>query len=259
MTHFHHHAIVLLISVMPSHDSSHSNSGHSDAQGDFTRRAVEKTLRSYDSQAAVYVRQWGRREARRPRLLQACMNLLPKGGLVLDLGCGPGQDMRALHRRRYRVVGLDLSKLLLRYARRRHRRVPLVRADMRSLPVHLQVFDGIWAAASLIHLPKPATRNLLRELKDLVRPGGVLAATFVHGRSSGFLKTGWIPGRYIARWHKEELRAAVHRAGWKVVSVETVVNRERKGRWLNLFARRPIEASRFVTHDTRQTSERSRS
>jgi SAM-dependent methyltransferase len=136
-------------------------------------------------------------------------------------------------------MGLDLSKVLLRHARRRNHRIPLVQADMRYLPIRPGAFDGIWAAASLIHLPKPAMRTLLRDVKRLVRPGGMLAATFVHGRASGFLRTGWIAGRYFSRWHRKELAVAVRRAGWTVLRLTTVVNRERRGRWLNLLARRP--------------------
>ena len=110
---------------------------------------------------------------------------------------------------------------------------------MRSLPFRNGVFDGVWAAASLIHLPKPAVRTTLRDLHGLVPPGGVLAATFVQGRNSGFLPTGWIPGRFFSRWRKAELEGAVRQAGWAIISLKTVANRERKGRWLNLLARRP--------------------
>lgn len=110
---------------------------------------------------------------------------------------------------------------------------------MRSLPFRSGVFDGIWAAASLIHLPKSVVRTTLRDLHGLVLPGGVLAATFVQGRRSGFLRAGWIPGRFFSRWRKAELEGAVRQAGWAIISLKTVANRERKGRWLNLLARRP--------------------
>ena len=110
---------------------------------------------------------------------------------------------------------------------------------MQHLPLRVGTFDGIWAAASLIHLPKPVVRRLLQDLKEIVRPGGLLAATLAHGESSGFQKSGWIPGRYFSRWHKEELTSAVRHAGWDVIELMTVTNRERKGRWLNLLARRP--------------------
>jgi hypothetical protein len=109
---------------------------------------------------------------------------------------------------------------------------------MRALPFRPGAFDAIWAAASLIHLPKPAVRRLLRALCTMVPRGGLLAATVAHGRHAGFLRTGWIPGRYFARWHRVELTRAVCLAGWEVLTLRAVVNRERKGRWLVLIARR---------------------
>ncbi len=156
---------------------------------------------------------------------------------LLDLGSGAGQDARYLRAKHYRVVGLDCARPLLLYARRRSPRLPLVLGDMRSLPFRPASFDAIWAAASLIHLPKPAVRRLLRTLRRLVPPGGLLAATVAQGRRAGFLRAGWIPGRYFARWEKAELARAVERTGWTVVRLDTVVGRERKGRWLNLMAR----------------------
>jgi SAM-dependent methyltransferase len=136
-------------------------------------------------------------------------------------------------------VAVDLSWPLLVYARRRSRRLPLVQADMRTLPFHPGAFNGAWAAASLIHLPQHTVRRTLRLLLDSVRPGGILGATLAHGRVSGFLQAGWIPGRFISRWRKAELAQAVSQAGWEILSLKTVMNRERKGRWLNLVARRP--------------------
>jgi len=113
-------------------------------------RAASTTIESYEREANEYVRHW--RRGRRPPLLQACLALVPKGARMLDLGCGPGQDVHALERRGYAVLGLDLSKVLLRHARGRSRRMPLVQADMGALPIRRHVFDGVWAAASLIHL-----------------------------------------------------------------------------------------------------------
>jgi SAM-dependent methyltransferase len=203
-----------------------------------------RTIQAYAAHAKTYLRHWGNRRYRQPRLLRECVHqLVPPAG-ILDLGCGPGQDARHLFhlhrgRARYRVVAVDLSWLLLEYARRRSRRLPLVQADMRRLPFRRAAFDAVWAAASLIHLPKHMVRRTLRSLLEVVRPGGILGATLVHGRRSGYVSTGWIPGRFISRWRKAELARAVSRAGWQIVRLETVMNRERKGRWLNLLARRP--------------------
>ena len=201
--------------------------------------AAIRTAGAYAARAKTFVRHWGRRSDRQPRLLRDSLRTCRRDAAFLDLGSGAGQDIRSLRRKRYRVVGLDLTWPLLAYARRRSRRAPLVQGDMRSLPFRSEVFDGIWAAASLIHLPKSAVRTTLRDLHGLVLPGGVLAATFVQGRSSGFLRAGWIPGRFFSRWRKAELESAVRQAGWAIISLKTVANRERKGRWLNLLARRP--------------------
>lgn len=200
--------------------------------------AVVRTTAAYAARADAFIRRWGRRANRCPALLRELLALAGPRAAVLDLGCGAGQDARGLFARRHHVVGVDRTWPLLAYARRRSRRVPLIHGDMRALPFRHGAFDAIWAAASLIHLPKPAVRRLLRALRTMVPLGGLLAATVAHGRHAGFLRTGWIPGRYFARWHRVEWERALCLAGWEVLTLRAVVNRERKGRWLVLIARR---------------------
>lgn len=205
---------------------------------------IRRTLRAYTASRATYLRAWGSRRYREPRLLRDCLARLPAGAAILDLGCGPGQDARYIMKlrrdgARLRVVALDLCWPLLRYARRRSPALPLVQADLRRLPLAPETFDGVWAAASLMHLPKSQVPGVLRALRGRVKPGGLLGATLAHGGTSGYVRRGWIPGRFIARWRKAELARAVGRAGWHVLRLETVTGRERKGRWLNLLARRP--------------------
>jgi len=176
---------------------------------------------------------------RHPPLLADLLRRVPRKAQVLDLGCGAGQDARAIRRAGFRVVGLDLNRSLLDYARRRSHRLTLVQADIRHLPYVSETFDCTWAAASLIHLPKISVHASFRCLAKLIKPGGFFAATFLHGRRSGMLQSGWIPDRFISRWHKQELATALSRAGWEIVELKIVSHQERKGRWLNLIARRP--------------------
>jgi hypothetical protein len=109
---------------------------------------------------------------------------------------------------------------------------------MRRLPIRTGSLDGIWAAASLVHLPKADTRDVLAKLRRCVKPSGVLAATLTYGARSRILRKGWIPGRYFSRWRKAELARALHRAGWHILTLHVVSNQERKGRWINVIARR---------------------
>ena len=203
-----------------------------------TTNAVAQTLRTYGKDAEVFLQQWGRKKYKRPPLLTEWVALLPRPAAVLDLGCGAGQDARYLAKLGHRVVGLDRTISLLRFAQQRSASVPFVLADMRTLPLRPSSLDGIWAAASLMHVPKPVARLVLSELRERVRPNGLLAATVTHGWHSRVKTGGWMPGRYFARWKKDELARAFARAGWQVLSLCVVSNRERKGRWINVIAQR---------------------
>jgi SAM-dependent methyltransferase len=205
-----------------------------------TSHVVAQTRDAYNREARLFLTRWGKPRYKRPVLLVEWLTLLPKHAVLLDLGCGGGQDARYLKTAGYRVIGLDLTLPLLNFGMTRAPFLPLVLADMRSLPVRPGHLDGIWAAASLMHLPKSAATQVLQNLHRLVRSGGVLAATMTYGTKSRVLKRGWIPGRYFARWRKAELARALRRAGWEIVTLRVVTNQERKGRWLNLLARRPL-------------------
>ena len=89
-----------------------------------------------------------------------------------------------------------------------------------------------------MHLPKPDARRILTGLCQLVRPCGLFAATVTYGVRSRLVKDGWLPGRYFARWKKDEFARAVQRAGWTILELNVVNNRERKGRWVNLLAQK---------------------
>jgi SAM-dependent methyltransferase len=204
-----------------------------------TTRLVLPTIAAYERSADVFLTRWERRRYRRPPLLLAWLAHLPPNAMLLDLGCGGGQDARYLRQRDYRVVGLDRTAALLSFARYRSTTLRLIQADMRWLPLRAGCVDGVWAAASLIHLPKAQARTVLAELLRLTRPGGILGATLTHGTKSRVVTRGWIPGRYFARWKKDELGRAVQSAGWRVIRLDVVTSQERKGRWINVVAVNP--------------------
>ena len=166
---------------------------------DTTSKVVLQTVAFYEQSVDEYLSRWGRQRYRQPLLLRRWLAFLPKQARLLALGCGAGQDARHLCQEGYGVVGLDRTGALLAFARRRAPFVPLILADVRRIPLRRRSVDGIWAAASIIHLPKAAVRVLLVDLLDVIQPGGVPAATVAHGLKSRILRRGWIPGRYFAR------------------------------------------------------------
>ena len=137
-----------------------------DLAHDNTTQFVLQTIDAYERSAKECVARWNRRRHRRPPLLVEWLQCFPTGARLLDLGCGGGKDAGDLDRRGYRVVGLDRTSALLSAGRLRYPSLPLVRADLRDLPFQTMSFDGLWAAASLIHVPKPDARRILARSEE---------------------------------------------------------------------------------------------
>ncbi len=105
---------------------------------------------------------------------------VPRGGHILDAGCGSGRDASAFLDRGYSVTACDASERLVALA-----------ADYLGLPVQvlrfqdmewIQAFDGVWACASLLHVPCTELPDAFRRLARALRPGGILYASFKYGR-----------------------------------------------------------------------------
>ena len=131
---------------------------------------------------------------------------LPAGGSVLDAGCGSGRDSLAFLRAGFEVTMLDASPAMCRCAERltglRALCMPFGEISFESR------FDGVWACASLLHVPEAELPGVLSRLRRALREGGVLYASWKYGqgeRSDG--------ERFYCDMTEERLRQAVGRAG----------------------------------------------
>jgi SAM-dependent methyltransferase len=104
---------------------------------------------------------------------------LPVGGRILDAGCGSGRDTRAFLDRGYTVTAFDASAELAALAAA-HVGQPVQVLRFQDLE-WTHAFDGIWACASLLHVPATELPEVLRRLTRALRPGGVLYASFKYG------------------------------------------------------------------------------
>ncbi len=110
---------------------------------------------------------------------------LSEGARVLDAGCGTGRALPALRDAvgpLGTVLGADLTPAMLEAARRagRDRDGQLLLADVARLPLATESLDAVFGAGLISHLPHPAEN--LRELRRVVRPGGLLALFHPIGR-----------------------------------------------------------------------------
>ncbi|QQP91226.1 class I SAM-dependent methyltransferase [Skermanella sp. TT6] len=111
--------------------------------------------------------------------------LLPVGGRVLDAGCGSGRDAKAFAAMCFDVVAFDASAEMVRRAQI-HTGLEVL--QMTFAEVFWQgEFDGIWASASLLHVPRTQMVEICRRLRDALVPSGVLYFSFKHGTSERFV------------------------------------------------------------------------
>jgi SAM-dependent methyltransferase len=126
---------------------------------------------------------------------------------ILDFGCGPGRDLKFFRDLGHEAIGLDGSERFVEMARQ-HSGCKVWRQDFLRLHLPAKFFDGIFANASLFHIPSQELPRVLLELRAALKNGGVLFSSNPRGEN----QEGWNAERYGCyhdwpRW-REFLRAA---------------------------------------------------
>ena len=128
---------------------------------------------------------------------------------ILDLGCGPGRDLKALSALGHLAVGLEGAPTFAAMARA-HSGCEVLEQDFLGLDLPGGRFDGVFANAVLFHVPGEALPRVLRELRAALKPRGVLFSSNPHGRN----EEGWNRGRYGVYHDLESWRRYLTQAGF---------------------------------------------
>src|SRR5437762_12035688 len=101
---------------------------------------------------------------------------------ILDLGCGPGRDLKTFTQRGHVAIGLEGSARLAEMARG-YSGCEVWEQDFLKLELPDEKFDGIFANAALFHVPSAELPRVLRELHAALKPGGVLFSSNPRGEN----------------------------------------------------------------------------
>lgn len=132
---------------------------------------------------------------------------LAPGAAVLDAGCGSGRDSLHFMRAGYVVTAIDASHEMCAFASR------LLQQEVRQLRFqeldYDACFDGIWACASLLHVPERQQPEVFYRLMRALVPGGVLYASWKYGETE---RTEAASGRLFCDMTEQRVEALVKEA-----------------------------------------------
>ena len=172
----------------------------------------EKTLQFYRSNAQSYA-DWAKAPSTR---LVRFLGLLPSGASILELGCGAGNHSAVMLGEGFAVRATDGSPEMAAIASRRlGHPVEAMRFD--ELDAH-QAYDGVWASACLLHVPRDELESILARIHRALKPSGVFYASFKIGEGDGRDDLG----RYYNYPSPEWLRTIYAAAGrWDSLTSDT--------------------------------------
>ena len=206
-------------------------------ESDSEKNAVDTTIQYYEEHAEEFAANTlgADMESIRSRFLA----YLPTGCRILDFGCGTGRDSKAFLDLGYDVTAIDGSEALCQIARLLTG-LPVRCLDFRDFtPEEGEVYEGIWACASLLHLQKDELLPVMKVLSQTLIPGGAFYVSFKYGTFEGERN-----GRHFTDFTIEEFREFIKSIPELSVAEYWITGDVRPGRgderWLNIVLQRTI-------------------
>jgi SAM-dependent methyltransferase len=174
----------------------------------------DETLQFYRQNAQAYA-EWAKGPSAR---LPGFLALLPRGGSILELGCGAGNHSAKMLAAGFAVRATDGSPEMAAIAARR------IGHPVETMLFHqldeFETYDGIWASACLLHVPGDELAGILRRIRRALKPSGAFYASFKIGEGGGRDNLGRYYNYPTPQWLQATYAAA---GGWAPLVSDTSV------------------------------------
>lgn len=188
-----------------------------------------KTIEYYDKHAADFVESTFAVDM--GSLYQPFIELLPFPAHILDLGCGSGRDSLAFKNKGYHVVAMDYSEKLVKEATERTG-IPVRYQSFYELD-EVEVYDGIWACASLLHCERSRLIEVIQKMLRATKTNGVIYMSFKYGDSDREKD-----GRYFTDLNEQQAKDMLEQIDEALLLEQWVTidqRPERSEEWLNIL------------------------
>ena len=154
--------------------------------------------------------------------LQALSSRLEDGDSVLDIGCGAGVPIARSLAERCRVTGVDVSREMVRRARRNVFRGHFMCADILSVDFPPASFDAVVAFYTVFHLPRERHAELFRRVHRWLKPRGLLLCTLSDHSEEGYTEDDFFGATmYWSNYGIDEYRDLLTEIGFSLLEVST--------------------------------------
>lgn len=204
---------------------------------------IKKNLTKVYDELAVYwgsdktLHDWGDEELKR------FAELVKKNGgkEVLELGCGSGVQSRQLSDLGLEVVGIDISPNMVLEAKKRASKANFLVGDIATVTFSANTFDGIYARASLLHIPKDMIPKVFESINKMLRNGGIFYLAVKEGKGEGEVEDsrhGINVKRFFSFFVKEEIEKLLEEAGFKILEINTYTRAGGSTTWIQAISQK---------------------
>lgn len=191
---------------------------------------IDKTLKYYNENAQSFAS--GTVSVKFTEVQDKFLEKLNPDAYILDFGCGAGRDTKYFLSRGYQVDAVDGSEQLCRIASE-YTEIKVRQMLFQELD-EKEKYDGIWACASILHLPKKQLREVLKNMYAALKSKGWIYISFKYGEFEGERN-----GRYFTDFTTDTFKDFIHDMHGLKIEEHWITGDVRPGRgeekWLNLL------------------------
>lgn len=194
---------------------------------------MNKTIEYYNKNVELFVS--STKDVEFNKMQNMLLKYLKKGDYILDLGCGSGRDSKAFLEKGFKVVSVDGSEKLCNIASS-YIGQEIIFTTFQNFKSDIK-FNGIWACASLLHLPYKDLKEVIKNLRNNLKEEGYFYLSFKYGEFEGERN-----GRYFTNMTEKKFRNLIKDILEYEIVEEKITSDARKGReeekWLNIILKK---------------------